>query len=151
MVRRGLTARLALGIAAAAISLSTLLSPTSQASADPLFKPDLQVKYKSESTVGTAHFYYFEVKNIGVGDADQVSTFATVYRSTPAIPILYPADVSFTVGSIPAGATKIVTVPCANQGGGQYALMTCVGVKASISAPGELDNTNNAAKHGITN
>jgi hypothetical protein len=150
MFRPRIAPRLTLGIAAAAISLTTLLSPSTQASADPLFKPDLVVKYKGETGVGGSHFYQFEVKNIGGADAFNASAFATVYRTADNWPLLDSAPVSFTVGTIPQNTTKIVTIPCANQGGGEYALMKCVGVKASIVAPGELDDSNNTASHGMT-
>ena len=55
--------RVALGIAAVALSLTSLMVPAAPASAAPLFKPDLKVTFAYQHPI-TGN-YVFTIKNIG--------------------------------------------------------------------------------------
>jgi hypothetical protein len=134
--------RIALGIAAAALSLTALVAPAAPASASGLFKPDLQVKYKGETGVAGAHFYQFEVKNIGQDVAQYPYLSATVYRSAWNSILLDSSPVYQKLSPIPAGSSRTVTVPCNDVGGGNGTeVQKCLGVKAGVYDPNDIDDS----------
>ena len=149
MIRTRIAPRIALGIAAAAVSLASLVSVAAPASADQLFKPDLRVKYKGETGVGSAHFYQFEVKNIGQSESTQAIFAGTLYRAEDNSIELDTKSFEKKLAPLDPGQSTTVTVPC-NDKAGLHAPLNCVGAKMSAVDPDDIDTSNNTARHGRT-
>jgi hypothetical protein len=139
--------RIALAVAAAAITLTTLLSPTTPANAAGIPAPDLQLWYIGETGVGVAHFYQFGLQNIGQVTAEDPYVGAEIVRKGPNGQKI-SSWVALDLNALTAGTSRYVTVPCNDQ---QIdgVMMKCIGVRAHAGDPKDSNDSNNYATFGV--
>ena len=127
-----LSRRLGLGVAIAALSVTTLASPISaaaydadaaslaQAGSTPIvipMKADIQVTARGKTQVGTTTRYHFLVKNNGPANAPTVNAYKEAHTEALIGSGFQLVSNGYFTLSLAAGQEKAVTVDCTPQAG----------------------------------
>jgi hypothetical protein len=132
--------RIALGIATAALAVSSFASPfMSAANAQFLFKPDVRVNYDHQFHYSEKDVYYFRVKDIGAASASPVTLIARCYYLNTNGSIGHKGDIFLGVVSLQQDQQIMKSVTCPKES----AHSVYARVKAIV--PDDLDESNNIA------